>query len=150
MPKISRETVIENINRDLVAAKEAAEQAQIFAVECAKNNSISGSGERAAAEDESARWQGTVSKLVMLKKCVEAGSENPERVSLGALTELDMDGDEFVAIISDINCRLSLSDATVVTPQSPLGRVLMGHGQGETVEYQMGNMMMRARIKSVY
>jgi transcription elongation GreA/GreB family factor len=38
----------------------------------------------------------------------------------------------------------------VVTPQSPLGKVLMGHGQGENVEYQMGNERVRARVQKVF
>jgi len=124
MSKISRETIIETIEKDLTEAKKAAEQAREFAVECAKNNSISGSGERSVAEGQNVLWQDAVSKLEKLRTRVVAGNENSGRVSLGALTELDMDdGEKFVAVIADVSCRISLDDATVVTPFSPLCQV---------------------------
>ena len=148
MSRLTREAIIQSVEGDLASARAAAKQAQEFAVECARNNSISGSGERSVAEGQSAAWQETVAKFEKLRQSLGGGATN--RVSLGALAEIEMDGDRFIAVISDVSCQLSNSEVTVVTPQSPLGKVLMGHGQGEAVEYQMGNERVRARVQKVF
>lgn len=132
----------------MASARRAAEQARQFAVDCATNNSISGSGERSVAEGQSAAWQATVAKLEKLKRGL--GSTSSERVSLGALADVEIDGDSFTAVISDTNCLLSEDQVTVVTPQSPLGKVLMGRKSGETVEYQVGNEKVRARVHRIF
>jgi len=144
----TRENIIQGIETDLASARRAAEQARQFAVDCANNNSISGSGERAVAEGQSASWQSTVTKLEKLRNGLNSAGSG--RVSLGALADVEIDGESFTAVISDVNCQLSNEGTTVVTPQSPLGKVLLGHGSGETVEYQVGADRVQARIKRIF
>lgn len=152
MTSYTREKVIEHINKRLQSARHAASQANEFAVECAKNNSISGSGERAVAEQESASWQETVGRFERLHKSVSSQRDIPQRVSLPSIVELDLDGDTFTAVVSDVNCHLQAEsdDLAVVTPESPLGKAIINRAPGDSFEYQVGKAKMSARVRRIF
>lgn len=150
MTSYTREKVIAHISGRLQLARQAASQAEEFAVECAKNNSISGSGERAVAEQDRDNWGETVNKFERLHKSVVGQKDTPQRVTLPSIAELDLDGETFTAVVSDVNCHLQVDDLAVVTPESPLGKAIMNHGPGDKVEYQAGKTRLSARIRRVF
>lgn len=150
MSNLTRESIASHIGSELEEARRAAASARQFAIDCAQNNSISGSGERAVAEQQSDAWQATVSRLEKLHKNIVAVKDTPQRVSLASIAEVDLEGDSFTAVISDINCHLKSDEITVVTPESPLGKALINRASGDSFEYQVGKAKMSARVRRIF
>ena len=115
---------------------------------------LSENGDYHAAKDAQGKMESRVRKLQAMLKDVEivdeAGSGDGS-VSLGSTVELRYDGDDeddaqrfFVGSIEERQ-----GDLPVISPSSPLGQVLVGHGAGDTVEYRAPGGMLRVHIVAV-
>ena len=73
-----------------------------------------------------------------------------EPIGLGALVALDGPGRYFIGPRAG-GTEIKLNGATilVITPQSPLGRQLLGRRQGDTVQLDVGGKQSAARIVAV-
>ena len=76
-----------------------------------------------------------------------------EPVDLGALVEVENDGDRFIYFVGPKNGGLEIEHAgkeiTVVTPQSPLGENLMGKKAGDHWLAKLGGSTVKYRLVSV-
>ncbi len=115
---------------------------------------LSENGDYHAAKDAQGKMESRIRQLQALLKRVElvddAGSDDGS-VSLGSTVTLRYDGDDedeaqrfFVGSIEERQ-----GDLHVISPSSPLGQVLVGHGAGDTVEYQAPGGMLKVHIRAV-
>jgi transcription elongation factor GreA len=115
---------------------------------------LSENGDYHAAKDSQGKMESRVRQLQALLKNVElvddAGTGDGS-VSLGSTVTLRYDGDDeddaqqfFVGSIEERK-----GDLNVVSPSSPLGQVLIGHGSGDTVEYQAPGGVLKVHIMAV-
>lgn len=73
-----------------------------------------------------------------------------ETIGLGALVALDGPGRYFMGPrAGGTEIQLTSGSVLVITPQSPLGRQLLGRRQGDTVQLDVGGKRSTARINSV-
>jgi len=73
-----------------------------------------------------------------------------EPIGLGALVALDGPGRYFIGPrAGGTEIKLAGKTVLVITPQSPLGRQLLGRRQGDTVQLEVGGKRSAARISSV-
>jgi hypothetical protein len=73
-----------------------------------------------------------------------------EPISLGALVALEAGASYFVGPrAGGTEVRVGGKTVMVITPQSPLGRQLLGRKQGDTVQLEAGGRRTAARIASV-
>ena len=73
-----------------------------------------------------------------------------ETIGLGALVALDGPGRYFMGPrAGGTEIQLTSGSVLVITPQSPLGRQLLGRRQGDTVQLDVGGKLSTARINSV-
>jgi transcription elongation factor GreA len=115
---------------------------------------LSENGDYHAAKDAQGKMESRIRKLTAMLKHVEivdeAGSDDGT-VSLGSTVELRYDGDDedetqkfFVGSIEEKH-----GDLHVISPSSPLGQVLVGHGAGDSVEYEAPGGMHKVHIVAV-
>ncbi len=73
-----------------------------------------------------------------------------EPIGLGALVALDGPSRYFMGPrAGGTEIKLTSGSVLVITPQSPLGRQLLGRRQGDTVQLDVGGKLSTARINSV-
>ena len=91
-----------------------------------------------AAKDSQGKMETRIRQLQALlgSAVIVEGAADDGAVSTGTLVSLRYEGDEHVEryLVGSIEERRD--DASVVSPGSPLGQALMGHGPGDTVEYE--------------
>ena len=115
---------------------------------------LSENGDYHAAKDAQGKMESRIRQLQALLKQVElvddAGSDDGS-VALGNTVTLRYDGDDedeaqqfFVGSIEERQ-----GDLPVISPRSPLGQVLIGHGAGDTVEYQAPGGTLKVHIMAV-
>lgn len=115
---------------------------------------LSENGDYHAAKDAQGKMESRIRQLQALLKQVElvddAGSDDGS-VALGNTVTLRYDGDDedeaqqfFVGSIEERQ-----GDLPVISPSSPLGQVLIGHGAGDTVEYQAPGGTLKVHIMAV-
>ena len=115
---------------------------------------LSENGDYHAAKDAQGKMESRIRQLQALLKQVElvddAGSDDG-LVALGNTVTLRYDGDDedeaqqfFVGSIEERQ-----GDLPVISPSSPLGQVLIGHGAGDTVEYQAPGGTLKVHIMAV-
>jgi len=115
---------------------------------------LSENGDYHAAKDAQGKMESRIRQLQALLKEVElvddAGSDDGS-VALGNTVTLRYDGDDedeaqqfFVGSIEERQ-----GDLPVISPSSPLGQVLIGHGAGDTVEYQAPGGTLKVHIMAV-
>ena len=85
---------------------------------------------------------------------LDARSYGPgQPIDLGALVELESAGEQSLYFIGPKAGGTEVvhqkREVLVITPQSPLGRQLLGRRQGDTVELDLGGKRAPARIASV-
>jgi transcription elongation factor GreA len=112
---------------------------------------LSENGDYHAAKDDQGKMEARIRQLEALLKTatiVEEGSAG-DVIAAGSVVELRYDGDDDVEkfLIGSIEERPD--DASVVSPGSPLGRALLGHKAGETVEYEAPSGMLKVEIVEV-
>ena len=162
-PSINDETVSANLTQAtydrLVAELEdlttrgRVEIAQ--AIETARAlGDLSENGDYHAAKDAQGKMESRVRQLQRMLKEVEivdeAGADDGS-ISLGSTVTLRYEGDDeddtqrfFVGSIEERQ-----GDLPVISPSSPLGRVLIGRGSGDHVEYRAPGGMLKVHITAV-
>lgn len=113
---------------------------------------LSENGDYHAAKDAQGKMEARVRQLqAMLKVAVivDQGANSDGLVSAGSIVTIRYEGDDDVEryLLGSIEERHA--DVSVISPGSPLGQALSGHGVGETVEYQAPNGTLRVEIVSV-
>jgi transcription elongation factor GreA len=94
-------------------------------------------GDYHAAKNEQGLNEARVRQLeATLKTAVVVESTSADRVEAGTVVEVRMEGDDETStyLIGSIEERGSGYD--VISPGSPLGKALLGHGPGEIVTYE--------------
>jgi transcription elongation factor GreA len=94
-------------------------------------------GDYHAAKNEQGLNEARVRQLeATLKTAVVVESTSVDKVEAGTVVEVRMEGDDETTtyLIGSIEERGSGYD--VMSPGSPLGKALLGHGPGETVTYE--------------
>jgi transcription elongation factor GreA len=115
---------------------------------------LSENGDYHAAKDAQGKMESRVRQLQALLKRVELVDDTGTgdgSVALGSIVTLRYDGDDedeaqrfFVGSIEERQ-----GDLHVISPSSPLGQVLIGHGAGDAVEYQAPGGMLKVHIMAV-
>ena len=115
---------------------------------------LSENGDYHAAKDAQGKMESRIRKLQAMLKQVEIVDEtgtDDGTVSLGSTVTLRYEGDDegdvqrfFVGSIEERQ-----GDLNVISPSSPLGRVLVGQRAGDTVEYQAPGGMLKVHIVAV-
>jgi transcription elongation factor GreA len=115
---------------------------------------LSENGDYHAAKDAQGKMESRIRQLqAMLKKVelVDDTGADDGSVSLGSTVTLRYEGDDeddtqtfFVGSIEERQ-----GDLHVISPSSPLGQVLIGHGAGDAVEYQAPGGMLKVHIVAV-
>ncbi len=113
---------------------------------------LSENGDYHAAKDAQGKMEARIRQLqAMLESAVIVEREEvaAEVVEPGVEVEIRYDGDDdteryFVGSIEERR-----EGVAVISPGSPLGQALVGHGPGETVEYEAPSGMLRVEIVSV-
>jgi len=115
---------------------------------------LSENGDYHAAKDAQGKMESRIRQLQAMLKRVELVDDavaDDGSVSLGSIVTLRYDGDDeddtqrfFVGSIEERQ-----GDLHVISPSSPLGQVLIGHGAGDVVEYQAPGGMLKAHIVAV-
>lgn len=79
--------------------------------------------------------------------------EPGEAISLGALVELEQNGERMCYFIGPsaggTEARCGKQEVLVITPQSPLGGQLQGHKQGDWLNLALGGRQRRAHVVAV-
>jgi transcription elongation factor GreA len=115
---------------------------------------LSENGDYHAAKDAQGKMESRIRKLQAMLKSVElvdGSGAGDGTVALGSTVTLRYEGDDedesqrfFVGSIEERQ-----GDLPVISPTSPLGQVLVGHGAGEAVEYQAPGGMLTVHIVAV-
>lgn len=119
-----RNKVKQMLKRELEDVQQSAKNARQSAVGLS-DATPSASGERALAESTDDFWQDKVRKVEALSN--QFNSATPSgRVDIGAVLDLDIDGEDMRALYTDLNLQLSSSEITTITPASPVGKLISG------------------------
>ena len=115
---------------------------------------LSENGDYHAAKDFQGKMESRIRQLQAILKDVEVVDDTAAddgKVSLGSTVTLRYEGDDedetqrfFVGSIEERQ-----GDLQVISPSSPLGQVLVGHGTGEAVEYKAPGGMFKVHIVAV-
>ncbi|HEX4978999.1 MAG TPA: transcription elongation factor GreA [Acidimicrobiales bacterium] len=122
------------------------------AIEAARNlGDLSENGDYHAAKDEQGRMEGRIRQLqAMLKDVQIVENEGPsDTVAIGSVVSLDFGfGPEryLVGSMEEAKGRPDIED--VLTPDSPLGRALIGKAVGD-VEYEANGRPMTVKILEI-
>jgi transcription elongation factor GreA len=115
---------------------------------------LSENGDYHAAKDEQGHMEGRIRQLEHLldpanHEIVEPGSDGC--IAPGSIVSILYEGDdEDMAERYLIGHPEERTDSTdVMSPQSPLGAALMGRAEGDVVEYQAPNGVLRVRVLEV-
>jgi transcription elongation factor GreA len=113
---------------------------------------LSENGDYHAAKDAQGKMEARIRQLQALlgnAAIVEARTDAPAVVEAGVEVELCYEGDDateryFVGSIEERR-----ENVSVISPGSPLGQALLGHGPGESVEFEAPSGKLRVEIVSV-
>ena len=113
---------------------------------------LSENGDYHAAKDSQGKMEARVRQLQqMLGSAVilDGTAESGGAVTTGSVVEIRYEGDEDTEryLVGSIEERRD--DMAVISPGSPLGKVLLGRKAGETVEYEAPNGKLAVEIVSV-
>ncbi len=104
-----------------------------------------------AARDDQGRMEARIRQLQALvdSAVIVEGAEGSDTVQAGSVVALRYEGDDDVDryLVGSIEERRS--DVAVVSPASPLGLALMGHRQGDVVEYQAPGGDLRVELVEI-
>ena len=103
---------------------------------------LSENGDYHAAKDAQGKMESRVRQLQrMLEDAVIVDSSTHEAgvVTTGVVVELRYEGDEETERFLVGSIEEKGDGVSVVTPASPLGKALLGHGAGDTVQYEAQN-----------
>src|SRR3954451_16138854 len=113
---------------------------------------LSENGDYHAAKDDQGKMEARVRQIQAVLRnasIVEAATGQGGVIATGSVVSLRYEGDDDAEryLIGSIEERRD--DASVVSPGSPLGRALLGHKAGETVEYEAPSGMLKVEIVEV-
>jgi len=113
---------------------------------------LSENGDYHAAKDAQGKMEARVRQIqAMLFEAIIVESSGPSDgiAATGTIVGIRYEGDDEVEryLIGSIEERPE--DAAVISPGSPLGQALIGHRQGEQVEYEAPNGRLRVEIVTV-
>ena len=115
---------------------------------------LSENGDYHAAKDAQGKMESRIRQLQALLKTarvVEGGAGGDGTVTTGATVTLRYEGDDeddvqafFVGSIEERQ-----GDLPVVSPSAPLGQALLGHGEGDVVDYKAPGGSLRVQLVKV-
>lgn len=113
---------------------------------------LSENGDYHAAKDEQGHMEGRIRQLEHLlenAEIIEAGTDGT--VAAGAVVTFVYEGDtpDLAETYLVGHMEEKTGDLDVVSPLSPLGAALLGAGEGQWVEYQAPNGMLRVQVLKV-
>jgi transcription elongation factor GreA len=99
---------------------------------------LSENGDYHAAKDQQGKMEARIRQIqaVLASAVIVEDEVVSDTVTAGSVVSLRYEGDEDVEryLVGSIEERRP--DVSVISPNSPLGHALMGHGPGETVQYE--------------
>ncbi len=103
-----------------------------------------------AAKNEQGLMEARIRKLeAMLFKAQVVDGANTAEVNTGAVVSLRYEGDDGVERFLVGSIEEEQDGVSVVSPDSPLGKALLGHAAGDTVEYEAPGGMLKVEIVSI-
>lgn len=104
-----------------------------------------------AAREDQGRMEARIRQLQSLidHAVIVDGTETSDTVATGSVVALRYEGDEEADryLVGSIEERRA--DVSVVSPKSPLGQALIGHRQGDVVEYQAPGGNLKVEIVDI-
>jgi transcription elongation GreA/GreB family factor len=136
-------TLIGNqLERLRIATDKAVDTARKY-----KNASRSEEGDRAHAENSAEVMKQAVMQMELLLREVETSTTEPrEVVECPSFVSFVTDR-ERVALLAKSSCHIDT--LTVISPESPLGKVLLGKKAGDTFQYDVHGRMIAGTIKRI-
>ncbi len=113
---------------------------------------LSENGDYHAAKDAQGKMEARIRQLqAMLGNAtiVERSAEAPHLVAPGVEVELRYEGDDEVERYFVGSIEERRENVAVISPGSPLGQALLGHGKGEMVEFEAPSGTLRVEIVAV-
>jgi len=113
---------------------------------------LSENGDYHAAKDEQGHMEGRVRQLEHLlenSEIIETGTDGT--VAAGTIVTLVYEGDDADMAETYLvgHMEEKTGDLDVMSPQSPLGEALLGAAEGQWIEYQAPNGMLRVQVLKV-
>jgi transcription elongation factor GreA len=113
---------------------------------------LSENGDYQAAKDQQGHMEGRIRQLEsILADCVIVDEVPDGVVGPGTVVTIlyvgDAEDDAETYLIGSIEERHDRFD--VITPRSPLGEALVGHGAGDVVEYEVNSVALKVKILNV-
>jgi len=113
---------------------------------------LSENGDYHAAKDSQGKMEARIRQLqatLMDAEIVEVGSGDQDTVVAGTVVGIRYQGDDAVERFFVGSIEEKGEGVEVVSPGSPLGKALLGHGKGDEVEYEAPGGTLRVDIVSV-
>jgi transcription elongation GreA/GreB family factor len=151
--------IIENVKQELHQAINAANEAHAAAVD---DQSIAETQYDTLAieasylaEGQSRRVNDLQETLLKYQQLPLVDFDENKAIALSAIVQLDADIEKnnwfFIGpSAGGFRCNLNQKNITVITPESPLGLVLVGEFTGEYIEVMLGSGKLRDYIANVY
>jgi transcription elongation factor GreA len=111
---------------------------------------LSENGDYHAAKDEQGKMEARIRQVqAILDNAVIVEAAGGDKVEHGSVVTIRYEGDDDTEkyLIGSIEERQG--DLAVISPGSPMGQALMGHGSGDTVQYEAPGGMLRVEIVAV-
>jgi transcription elongation GreA/GreB family factor len=163
LKKVDKKTIvaliIENLKQELHQAIKAANEAHAAAVDdqsVAETQYDTLAIEAAyLAEGQSRRVNDLQETLLKYQQLPLVDFDENKPIALSAIVQLDADKEKnqwfFIGpAAGGFRCNLNHQHITVITPESPLGLVLMGEFTGENIKVKLGNGKLSDHIANVY
>ena len=163
LKKVDKKTIvaliIENLKQELHQAINAANEAHAAAVDdqsVAETQYDTLAIEAAyLAEGQSRRVNDLQETLLKYQQLPLVDFDENKPIALSAIVQLDADREKnqwfFIGpAAGGFRCNLNHQHITVITPESPLGLVLMGEFTGENIKVKLGNGKLSDHIANVY
>jgi transcription elongation GreA/GreB family factor len=136
MEKTKKKELLDKLDQEIKKAKGLAQKRET-AAKRAKSFSRSQQGDRRYFEDADRLAQESLINLLALKNEIEAASNEPAKeaqpVAFITLEHEDNEIDSFYFV----NRAAGLSGVQLLTPDSPLGKAILGKRAGEKFSYQI-------------
>jgi transcription elongation factor GreA len=103
-----------------------------------------------AAKDAQGHMEARIRKLEAMLKDVEVVDEvGTSEVATGCVVSIRYEGDDDVEKYLLGSIEEEKDGVSVISPDSPLGRALMGRGAGDVVEYEAPGGMLKVEIVAI-
>ncbi len=135
MNKTRKSELLEKLNQEIERVRVLAEKSAT-AAKRAKGFSRSMQGDRRYFEEADRITQESLANLMALKKEIEAASEEIVKIAqpVSFINLEDENGEDYFYLV---NRPANLSGIQLLTPDSPLGKAILGKKEGEKFSYQL-------------